>query len=437
MLKLDYLKKVITESKLIEDLNWHISCFAIPLVDNTDKWKENTTRYMLVNRQDGMYFIDIDESNNYILTKISDYKKDEPLFNYKDVIQVDSSWLPSISSKIETKVGILLVNAIVLYPSVGIKIPFINEHITVRKIEQILANKVIDNGKATDKDISVNEMIDCIDRLNFLSNLSTIINIASTPKVIAPPPNIDKIKKQLLEEYKDKLDDPVKVVELEDKLVTIDNEYLGDDIAVKNVFSKKSKKARKKVFLMYGTGLDFETTSSGQKPILNSLSEGIDTSEESLPKYINDSRYASFSRGKGTQLGGYAYKILQRSLTNIEISNNECNTTRGLFRLITNDNYSNLISRYIKLDNKWILIETVDKAKEYIGKIIEIRSSMYCTSPGNTICYKCLSELYKDNRTAVTNIASELSSVLLTQSLKLMHNAIKEAGTLNLEDIVT
>lgn len=437
MLKLDYLKKVITETKLIEDLNWHISCFAIPLVDTTDKWKNNAIRYNIVNKQDGLYFIDIDDTNNYILTKISDYKKDIPLFNYRDIILVDNSWLPNISTKIDTKIGILLVNAMVLYPSVKTKIPYLNERITVTKIEQILSNRVVNTDKATDKDVTIDEMLECIDRLNFLSNLSNIINIASTPKSITPPPNLDEVKKELLKEYKDKLDDPVKVIELEDKLVALDNEYLADDPAVKNVFSKKSKKARKKIFLMYGTGLDFETTSTEQKPILNSLSEGIDTSEENLPKYINDARYASFSRGKGTQLGGYSYKILQRSLTNIEITDTECNTTKGLIRLITKDNYNNLVNRYIKLNNKWILIETIDKAKEYIDKIVEIRSPMYCKSPDSTICYKCMSEVYKGNKTIVTNIASQLSSVLLTQSLKLMHNTVKEAGFLDLKDIVT
>jgi len=37
-----------------------------------------------------------------------------------------------------------------------------------------------------------------------------------------------------------------KVVELENKLQEIDNDYLKDDIATKKVFSKKSKNARKK-----------------------------------------------------------------------------------------------------------------------------------------------------------------------------------------------
>lgn len=436
MFKLDYLKKVILETKLIEDINWHISCFAIPLIDTSDKWKNNSVKYTLVNRQDGLYFVDINETG-YVLTKISDYKKDTPLFSYKDVIKVDNTWLPSITSKIETKIGILMVNAIVLYPSVKTKIPYINEHITVSKIENILSNRVVNNDKATDKDISVDEMIQCIDRLTFLTNLSTIINIASTPKSITPPSNINSEKKKLLEEYKDKLNDPVKVVELENKLIEIDNEYLADDPVVKNVFSRKTKNARKKLFLMYGTGLDFETTNTAQKPIINSLLEGLDTSEESFPKYINDTRYASFSRGKSTQLGGYSYKILQRSLTSIEISDVECDTTKGLVRLITNTNYNNLVNRYIKLNNKWVLIKTLDEAEKFIDKMVEIRSAMYCKSPGNTICYKCLSEVYKNNKTAVTNIASEISSILLNQFMKLMHNTVKQAGTINLKDMVT
>jgi len=44
---------------------------------------------------------------------------------------------------------------------------------------------------------------------------------------------------------------------------------------------------------MFGNTLDF-IKDADNKPILKSLSEKVDTSEESFPKYINDLRLASF-----------------------------------------------------------------------------------------------------------------------------------------------
>jgi len=39
-------------------------------------------------------------------------------------------------------------------------------------------------------------MIKIIDSMNFLSNLDRIVNIATTYKVITPPPGIEKIKRK-------------------------------------------------------------------------------------------------------------------------------------------------------------------------------------------------------------------------------------------------
>lgn len=428
--KLEYLKLAINYNK-IEDKSWYINCFAIPILKDESNW-ETKNLGDIVTKIDGLYFID----NEKTLTKISDYKKDTPLFSFQDIIEIDPSWGPFIKSKIQTKIGNLIINALIIYPSFKDKLGYINEPIKISSIEKILAQRVVSDNDAKENDITVSEMIDCMDRFSFLTNLSNIINIAATPKAITPPPDIDKIKKELFKEYEGQLHDPVKLVELENKLSAIDNEYLKDDPAAKNIFNKKSKTARKKMFLIYGDTNDFEKSTTA-RTVEQSLLEGLNTSEKDFPKYMNDLRIGSFSRGASTQLGGYTYKILQRSLSSLTISPVECNTKRGLKRLIDDSNVSKLVNRYILESGKWILIGSLDQAKKYIGKNIEIRSSMYCNSPKNTICYKCMNEVYKTNPTGVTNIASELSSVLLSLFMKLMHGSITESTNVSIEDLAT
>jgi hypothetical protein len=96
-----------------------------------------------------------------------------------------------------------------------------------------------------------------------------------------------------------------------------------------------------------------------------------------------------------------------------------------------------LINRYILQNNKWKLVETKDEALSYEGKEVIIRSPMYCTASKNSICYKCMNEIYKNIPTGVTNIASELSSVILNLFLKLMHGTVIESTEVKIKDLVT
>lgn len=433
--KLEYLKAAIAANK-IEDKSWYFSCFAIPILKEESNWKDKAKQLDIVTRLDGLYYVDTDTKGELVLKKITDYVKDEPLYRFQDKITIDPSWGPFINTKTETKIGILIINALILYPSFKNKLGYINETIKISNIEKLLAERVVSDKDAKETDITVTEMIKCFDRFNFLTNLASIINISATKKAITPPPNILKIKQEMMKEYEGQLHDPVKLVELEQRLIAIDNEYLADDPAAKNIFNKKSKTARKKMFLIYGDTMDFEK-STNTRAISSSLLEGLSTKEEDFPKYMNDLRVGSFSRGSSTQLGGYTYKILQRSLSSISISPVECNTKRGLKRFINDYNVSKLLNRYVMLDDKWTLIESMEQANKLKGKEVIIRSSMFCTSPKNTICYKCMNEIYKTIPSGVTNIASELSATLLTLFMKLAHGKISESTTIDMKDLIT
>lgn len=439
--KLEYLKIAISANK-IENKTWYYSCFGIPLLKEEADWENKYNLFDIVTRMDGLYFVDLKDHNvkttygNKQLVKITDYVKDEPLYRFQDIVTIDPSWGAFAKSKMDTKIGVLIVNALILYPSFQGKLDYMNTHIKMGDIEKILAQRVVSDHEAKEGDISVSDMIKCFDRFAFLNNLANIINIASTRKAITPPPGIDKIKAALMKEYEGQLHDPVKLVELEQKLIKVDTEYLADDPTASNIFNGKSRTGRKKMFLIYGDTMDFEK-STNAKTVEGSLSEGLSTDPKDFPKYMNDLRVGSFARGGSTQLGGYTYKILQRSLSSISISQTECNTKRGLKRVITPYNVTKLLNRYIALGGKWTLIETIEDAKKLMDKEVMVRSSMFCTSPKNTVCYKCMNEMYKDIPTGVTNIASELSGTILGMFMKLTHGKINESTSINMKDLIT
>jgi len=430
--KLDYLKKCIISITPLENIDWYVKLLAVPVLTEEDVTK-NPYNLKLITKPDGLYYLEQNE-DVYNLIKINDYKINTPLFTFKDTLDVDSSWLPSIKGKLNTKLGTLVVNALCLYPVLKDKLEYINNEITVSNLNSIFISRVSNTPK--ESDISVKEMIGCIDRLYFLTNLSFLVSKATSEKVITKPPGIDSKKKQLIEEYKDDLTDPVKVVELEKKLEKFDLDYLEDDEVAGIISkSKKGKTARKKMYLMYGSTLSFDRDEK-DTVITSSLDEGISTKPEDFHKYINDSRYGSYARGASTAMSGYAYKVLQRALSSVKISPIPCDTNKGILRYIDDKNKSKLINRYIK-DGKWKLISSEKEASNYINKEVEIRSSMYCTSKGDTVCYACMSEPYKENETGVTNLSANISSVLMQTFLKLMHGVTTEVVMIEDKDLVS
>lgn len=437
MTRLEYLKQCITSGNIIENKNWYIQCFAIPLLKEDTTDPATLPRLSIVTKMDGLYYVEVVDGQHSLI-KISDFTKGQPLYNFQEVVDVDATWLPNIPSKQPAKIGVLIVNALVLYPCFGTRLEFLNPGVNasmnMSEIETLLVNKAKSPDDAGPNDILVSEMVDCIGRFGFLSNLSTLISIAATPKAITPPPGIEKIREQLTKEYEGQLNDPVKVVELEGKLNAIDSEYLKDDPAANKIFTSKSRTARKKLFLMYGETKDFVPGKGNV--VVPSLTQGVNTSPENFPKYMNDLRYASFSRGASTQYAGYAYKVLQRSLSGLTITKDPCNTTRGLKRNITKSTFNKLVNRYVK-DGGWKLVADIEMAKKYIDTTVEIRSSMYCTSPGNTVCYKCMSENYKNSPNGISNLAATISDILLNMFLKMMHGTKTEVIEVKMDDLVS
>ena len=436
--RLEYLKKCITSGKVIENKNWYINCFAIPVLKEDNAWQTEAVQYNIVTKSDGLCFIDVDEAGAFALVKIVDFKPNQPLFNFQEVIDVDSSWLATIKDKQQSKIGVMIVNALILFPCFGVKMDYLNPGIdksmNFTEVETLLVNKAKNPDVAGPNDILVSEMVDCIGRFGFLSSLSTLISIAATPKAITPPKGIKNEREKLAKEYEGQLHDPVKVVELETKLNKIDAEYLADDPAANKIFNGKSRTARKKLFLIYGETKDF--ASGDGNVVVPPLAEGVDTSPENFPKYMNDLRFASYSRGASTMLSGYSYKVLQRSLSGLTIVKNPCNTKQGVNRFITKGTFNKLVNRYVK-QGGWVLVKDIEMAKTFIDKWVEIRSSMWCTSPGNTVCYQCMSENYKNSPNGISNLAATISDTLMNMFLKMMHGTVTQVIEIKMEDLVT
>lgn len=419
--KLSYLKACFQALAPMEKKAWYINVFAIPIgKEVTDL--SSYDHLDLVATNTGLMFVTVTDTGK-ILVPISDHKKGQPLFTMEDMIPVDGTWISTVKTAAEKRLGGLLINRVVIYPVVHEKLPYLDVPITEQKIENMFSDKMVERSESKDpqKDILISDYVDTMDRLWFFTGISNLITMASSYKTIASTPGARELADKLISENKDKMDDPVVVADIMGQLTDLHNKVLEDDPVAKRMLDKKGITARKKLHLMYGETNDFVASLKSQ-PVTSTMSQGIDTSEEVFPRYMNDLRYASYSRGHSTQLSGYSYKILQRSLAGLEVTDTPCNTKLGLMRLITKAD--KIVGRYVLKDGKWKLVENMAEAGTYLGKLVKVRSAAYCATPNsNEVCYACLGEMYKGQKNAMNNLAADFSGELMNLFLKRMHTS--------------
>ncbi|MDD2819483.1 MAG: hypothetical protein PHN51_11905 [Candidatus Nanopelagicales bacterium] len=384
---------------------------------------------------DGLHCVMVSEQGK-VLVRITDWKRDEPLYRMGDKVSVDNSWMSSVSGTIETRVGNVIINGAAIYPILGTRIPFQEGHIPPSKLENLIAlqAKEKEDFKENTKDIRVSEYLETMDRLWMFTQIAPLVSSATSVKMIRQAPGAKQLKKKLLDEHGDKLSDPATGAMILKELQKHDDAFLADDPIAKRLMSNKAKISRQKVFGMYGEANDFKTSLTSS-PITASMSEGLDTSPDVFPKYLNDQRLASYSRGHSTQLSGYAYTILQRALSGVEIVDTPCDTKEGLVGIV--EDTRGMVGKYIRLSNKWSLVTSDTEAASYKGKKVEMRSPMFCASEGFTLCYACLGDTYKGQKNALNNIAAQFSGELMGLFLKRMHTSGFKLTKIHAIDLVT
>jgi len=428
VLKKDYLKLTLShESKNGKHVclyrNWMISAFAI-IQESPDAYQTDPYLYRIVQTPTGIMFVDADKQ----LVKIDDVKPGSPLFSFSEAIEADETWAPNIKSKIETTVGRLIVNQILLVTIFKDRIPFINKSLKVGDVESEIALHLTPtpkDGSARDpKLIYIDDYSHFVDRLQYISSLASLSNYSATRKNIVAPPGIEKYRSELVKEYGDRLKDPVILAEFEGKLKAYTEEHLKDDPSNGVFLSGKVKNiGYKRMFLDFG--IDSQIRESTEvRPITQPLTEGWSTEPDHFASMMNGLRAGSYARGMETVKGGVTAKALLRSLSSFVITDQDCGSKIGLSRIFTDKNYQLLVSRYIQEGNKWILVTDEDTAKRYINKPVVMRSPLYCQSPKESFCKYCVGEKLALNPNGLSLAATDVSSVVLGSFMQAMHGTV-------------
>ncbi len=422
MTKFEYLLEAI-HNGAYKRKDWLLSIFSITYRKGAYKPKEYDLRYA----EEGVYAV-CKDLNTEVLLENTTYG--QALFYPNEKIVLKKGDLENVDKEVTTTVGNVVANAMIFIYPFGHKIPFMTGRFNKNEIERHICELLVDNkeGDKHPDSITVDELLKFTEAVGALTAMSSVIVPTGSAKSFVIDPAILKRRDELLEIYKDKLDDPAIVAKIEKELITMDKANFKGDIAEGFLISDKAfAVARKRMFIMLGIEMGF---GEKIKAIGTSLNDGIDV--DNLPTLIGAMRAGSFGRGSETELGGEQVKYFYRVYQNTRVEEPDCGTTRGLSWEITDYNYSNFAGLYLTTKSDTALTETALKAM--VGKTVYIRSPLYCNTKAPGYCAKCVGDAYSANPNALLTAASNVGSVMMYWFMKKMHGVVLKTTKLDWSD---
>ena len=358
-------------------------------------------------------------------------KYTDTLLDFKDKVKLPKGYIVNSDNNIETTIGKVVMNYLILSKNFSNKIPYINEAFDIGTIEdKYIASMLTDDPNDLTK-ISIDEYIKFMDSVTYIEGFSKFLSVAGTEKSLLPPKGIDEYKKKVVKELetkysKEEMKDPKVISELEEKLNKFDEDWLKGDVSNNRLMYKKTKLARKKMYLNIGASNTFNNKDDG---VTNSLQEGWGTDPEQLATLFNDARSGSYYRGIETANGGVSAKHLLRASADKSIVNTDCGSTLGDEVIITDQH----LGRYVIVGTKAALLDT-ETLKKFKGKLATLRSPMFCKLEKD-FCVKCVGENMKDYEKGVSLMAIEVGGSILAMSLARFHATSLSLTKVTIEDL--
>lgn len=344
---------------------------------------------------------------------ISDALIDKPLYDTGESVKLPVGALPNITEPTNTTYRIAILNAVIITSSFGSKIPYLN----VEKFsKQVLNDAVLPAFK--DKTVTLQEYLNSMKAIGYINALADVCVPTTSIRALRSSPKVTELKKQLIEQYKDQLDDPVTVARIDKALVKLlKEEMVGDESEGFYVSDNQIAKIRKMTHAMMG-GYTRLNDRSKVSTVTSSLHEGFKA--EDIPTLINQARAGSYDRGKDTALGGNAAKLAARVYQNLRIIDGDCGSKVGFPVRMRRSLIDKYVGRYLVGPTKATGMTAAD-LKPLVGKTVYIRSPIACKTPNGNMCQICAGDNVVKLNIQPGPLHSQLGSRFLDISLKAFH----------------
>lgn len=383
--------------------------------------------FQLVHQDGGVYFRDPTQLDT--LVRIDDAPTRGPLLRFREPFELQPNELANYTgtTPLTTTYGNVFVNHLILVLPFGDIIPFQDGYVEISKIEKMIEARLVDDPEDDDGvsppppgKIYVRQYLQFCDYVLSLVAYTPLAVMATSEKALTFHPDARKRRQELIDQYKDRLNDPAVVAKIGDELVKLDKEWLADDPTIDfyNVNPGKLFNAvRKKLYYLFGGESPFQDGTSVEfiKP---SLQEGIDPKH--FPTMINSLRFGSYNRGAQTKLGGESTKTIYRMLGTVTVSEEDCKTPLGVPLVLTPNNYKRYVGFWVRdQGNEFLLTE--DLAQGVFGKPLELRTPMTCKTEGRNVCQRCIGESLAQQPNALAAAAAQVGGTFLSTFLALFH----------------
>lgn len=397
--------------------------------------------YQLVKRKDSDKFIYavIPGNDTREVVALEDYVPGQPVCRIAGRLDLKAGELLNVSKDITTTYGNAFINSYILIYPFGNKFEFITGEVKTSKIENVIAEKLTDTPTGdtvrNENLIYVDEYLRYGEAMQSLEGFSMLCVQAASPATMVANPAVIKRRNELFEQYKDQLDDPAILAQIQMELSKLDRELLKDDISSKFYMKDKSfDTIRMRRFTTYGREGGFGDINSA-KLIKNSLEEGWDI--ESLPQMVDAARSGSYARGKETAMGGESVKDFYRIFQNVKVTEEDCGTTSGFDYFIAAEDVDRFIGLHKLEANGSTILLTPENIGDYVNSKIKLRTPMLCKTKAPNFCKKCVGMALATRPEAVHIVTSDVGSAFMGARMGAMHGKALKTLPFDVERFIT
>lgn len=361
-------------------------------------------------------------------------KYTDPVIDWTDRVSLKPNECGN-SKAITTTVGRIIFNKFIIQPRFKHLFDFVNAPITNSKLDELQG--VIGRALLDDK-ISSDDMIDYLDRMQWLGlTFNTMVCGSFSPKTIEPLESVIKKKDKLLKEHEEQIKngDIYVTSKIEKELLQDARTELKGDIGLdlyecgaQGSFDNNYKN------IMVMRGSMFNPVTGKYDIVKNGFIHGLE--KEDIPSSGTSVTNGAYPKAIGTKVAGYETKKYFSVYQNVMLGpkGSDCGSKKTLTVEITKDNVRYYLYRYIVDKGKLVQI-TGDNMQQFVGKTVQMRSPMYCTS--NDICNICAGDLYY--KMGLKNIGLTTASIgqnFVNLCMKSFHDARVKVSEIDLNDIM-
>lgn len=411
----DYITEIFKRG-LHNVRSWRLQAFAVKEDHIKDPYYPVPTATGVGFHNDDGEMVQIDGTTKPVALK--------PLLPHYTEFTLKKGSFNIVDKDYDTRIGIAIVNFIIFEPFHPLY-PFLNKNLNKGDLTEPFLRDIIAGNNDEEYNIKFFDVMSDIEAL-FASDSEFILRSIVEGQFTQDKEH-QKLKKRLIEENKDNLEDPLVVAKIQGEIAKSSSERYKKIGATLWQGGKSHNVTLMKTEGAYGS----ETAIDGNpsKYVQKSLREGIEL--DKLGTHVEVARYGSFGRGKLTALGGAAVNDAYQALGSRKSEIKDCGTKRGAPKRIREHNYKLFVGQALAGGRQFL---TAEQLKLYIGKTINIRTPSKCAAGKDSCCHTCGGRDISRLPESIPTKASGFTSTIMDIAMQASHGVAAKTTRIDFFD---